>query len=103
MIAEKHARQRLISRFCDHALARPLPELFLGSPKFFSIPTDNERGLFLFFLPLFLVLLHEGAAPRRELCMIRDNSSTERGTVSFLPGVSLPGLRFSVVNNRYKH
>lgn len=54
MFTDESTRERLILRFDNDALAEPLPELRLGSPKLLLIPANDEgRMLSLFFTFLF--------------------------------------------------
>ena len=51
VFAAKFAGQRMIAGFKDHAIADPLPELFLRRPEFLPVTAHNQRSfLLLFFL-----------------------------------------------------
>lgn len=60
MLPTEHSGQRLILRFYNDPLSRPLPKLRLSSPKLLPIPTDHQSGLLLPSLRLIFVFTHNG-------------------------------------------
>jgi hypothetical protein len=52
VVAAKRACEREVLCLDDDAFSAPLPELFLSSPEFFSVPADDKRRFLLLFLLL---------------------------------------------------
>lgn len=62
MISSKRTGKRMVTGFFNYAFSKPLPELLLRSPEFFSIPADHYRRFLLLFF-LFLIFGHPVREP----------------------------------------